>query len=329
MIESPVVSIVMAAYNEEKYIAEAIRSILDQTFSSFEFIIVNDGSTDKTGEIIQSFIDQRIVYIKNEKNLKLISSLNRGLSIAKGKYIARMDADDIALPDRLKKQVDFMESHPSIGLSGARLEVFGSSTGTMNYPLTHEDILLNMLISSSFGNNVVIFRKEILNAHNLYFKEDYIHCEDYKIWTQWIKVTETANLPDILVRYRSHSQSVSVKYNAIQKQVRNRIRKEFLRELFPELKEAEVQSATGKLSVVKAHAFRMIVLQNKKHKVFQQTKLKNTLNQLWYLDSLEEASRSAGALIKFPLIFSLDFKSNLKRWINVLKHYIKQKLKYH
>src|SRR4051812_25511698 len=100
-MSNPVVSVVMAAYNEEKYIRDAIESILSQTYTSFEFIIINDGSTDQTEKIILSYSDPRIRYLKNSENLKLIASLNKGLKVAKGKYIARMDADDISISTRL------------------------------------------------------------------------------------------------------------------------------------------------------------------------------------------------------------------------------------
>ena len=112
------ISIILPAYNAEKYLKEAIDSILAQTYTNFELIVINDGSTDKTEEIILSYQDSRIRYIKNEKNLKLIRTLNKGIGLAKGKYIARMDADDISLPHRLKEEVEFMEAHPNIGEIG-------------------------------------------------------------------------------------------------------------------------------------------------------------------------------------------------------------------
>ena len=124
----------MAAYNEEAYIRDAIVSVLNQTYENFEFIIINDGSTDQTESIIISITDKRIKYLKNEVNIKLIDSLNKGIALATGKYIARMDSDDICFPERLEKQVEFMEANPNIGISGAQLELFGRSKGQMNYP---------------------------------------------------------------------------------------------------------------------------------------------------------------------------------------------------
>ena len=113
---NPTISIILPAYNAEKYLAPAIESILQQSFKDFEFIILNDGSTDNTEKIILSYTDSRIKYIKNEKNLKLIKTLNKGIELAKGKYIARMDADDIALPTMLEECYTFFETHPEYSI---------------------------------------------------------------------------------------------------------------------------------------------------------------------------------------------------------------------
>ena len=115
---NPKVTVLMPVYNCEKYLRESIESILNQTFKDFEFLIINDGSSDKSAEIVESYNDNRINFVQNEKNIGLAASLNRGLDIAKGEYIARMDADDISLPERLEKQVRFMETNPQIGICG-------------------------------------------------------------------------------------------------------------------------------------------------------------------------------------------------------------------
>lgn len=323
MISSPVVSIVMAAFNEEKYIHESIESILKQTFTDFELIIVNDGSTDKTEQIIQSFSDSRIKYIKNDKNIKLIASLNKGLSHTTGKFIARMDADDICYPDRLEKQIRFMNLHPEIGISGSQLEVFGDQTGSMNYPLTHEDIQLRLLITSCFGNNVVVFRRDVLEKYNLYFPEGYLHAEDYKCWTNWIKHTQLANLNEQLVKYRSHPGSVSVKNRNAQRETRDRIRKEYLTELF-ELKSMEhiASGFFGKLSANRIHAAKFILDRNKALNKVQEEKLIITINDLWYSDALERIESKLSVFFTFPYVFKLRRAGNFKRWINLLKHYI-------
>ena len=112
----PVISVILPVYNAERFLREAIDSVLKQTFVDFEFIILNDGSTDKTEDIILSYKDPRIRYVKNEKNLKLIKTLNKGVDMARGKYIARMDADDISLPERFEKEVAYLEAHPDVAV---------------------------------------------------------------------------------------------------------------------------------------------------------------------------------------------------------------------
>jgi glycosyltransferase involved in cell wall biosynthesis len=327
-MSQPVVSIVMAAFNEAKYIAEAIESILKQSYENFEFIIINDGSVDNTAEIIDSYKDPRIKHIKNETNLKLIASLNKGLAAAKGKYIARMDADDISVPGRLQKQVDFMESHPEIGICGAQLTVFGNMTGAMNYPLEHKDILLYMLITSPFGNNVVIFRKEVLDQHALFFTEGYYHSEDYKSWTNWLKVTKGHNLDEYLVRYRSHSKSVSVSNRFAQRQTRNRVRREYAESVF-HLSPADAECLFGKLSAKRMSAIKTVLTINRTKNIFEPAALKDTLMKVWYLDALESTETGIGSIFRFPLIFTISFKTNFIKWIFVIKHYLKTKFSYH
>ena len=128
MIESsPIVTVLMPVYNAEKYLAEAINSILNQTFTNYELLIINDGSTDKSEEIILKYSDKRIRYIKNDKNIRLVATLNKGIELAKGKYIARMDADDISVPTRLEKQITLLENNEDIGVCGSFLYVFGEN----------------------------------------------------------------------------------------------------------------------------------------------------------------------------------------------------------
>ncbi|HAS7841575.1 TPA: glycosyltransferase family 2 protein, partial [Vibrio cholerae] len=139
-MSSPKISVVMSVYNGEKYLGEAIDSILKQTFSDFEFIIINDGSTDKTLEIIKSYMkkDDRIVLVSRE-NKGLIVSLNEGLDLAKGQYIARMDADDISIKSRFEKQIEFLDSNPDIGVCGTWVEVFGENIKSKKWKMPTQD----------------------------------------------------------------------------------------------------------------------------------------------------------------------------------------------
>lgn len=324
----PLVSIVMAAYNEEKHIHEAIESVLSQTYPNFEFIIIDDGSTDSTKSIILSYNDERIRLISNEQNLKLIDSLNKGLSLATGKYIARMDADDICLPERLEKQVAFMEANPDIGISGAQLAMFGTSEGIMKYPLTDQDIRLKLLFTSCFGNNVVIFRKDLMIRHQLFFPKGYLHAEDYKCWTEWILFTKAANIDECLVRYRTHPNSVSVKNRSVQRDTRNRIRTEYVSKLFKLEKDSPITSDfTGNISSKRASAIQSVIKKNEELKLFEPQKLKDQIYQLWYSDCLERIEHNFSIFFRFPFIFKSGIGMSFGTWLNLLKHYINLRLK--
>jgi len=181
MYELPV-TVLMPVYNAEPYLKEAIESILHQTYSDFEFLIINDGSTDSSKDIILSYHDSRIRYIENESNMKLIATLNKGIGLAKGKYIVRMDADDISLPERLKLLYGFMESHPNVGLCGSWFENFSKkgNTGSVKYTTDDSTIRLKQLHQIHLSHGTCIFRTDALKKHQLCFNPEYIHAEDYE-----------------------------------------------------------------------------------------------------------------------------------------------------
>ncbi|MEN6462126.1 MAG: glycosyltransferase family 2 protein, partial [Syntrophomonas sp.] len=166
---TPLVTVLMAVYNGEQFLKESIDSILSQTFSDFEFIIVDDASTDNSRALIDSYADPRIRVISNAHNLRLAGSLNRGLSLARGKYVARMDADDISLRQRLEKQVAFMESRPDIGVSGSWLECFGDKRQVWEYPVDPGIIRCNLLFQNQLGHATVIMRRQLMTDKRLFY----------------------------------------------------------------------------------------------------------------------------------------------------------------
>lgn len=210
------VSVILPAYNAGPYITEAINSILNQTYTNFELIIINDCSTDNTEQQILDITDPRIQYIKNAKNSGLIYNLNLGFSLAKGKYLIRMDADDISLPSRIEKQVAFMEEHTNVGVCGTWFESFGTETKVVKYETENDAIKLRMLYQCHFCHPSVIIRKSIIDQYHLVYLEDFIHAEDYQLWASMAFLTGFANLPQVLLKYRIHGQNVSQKYKDIQ-----------------------------------------------------------------------------------------------------------------
>ncbi len=215
----PKVTVLMPVYNGEKYLREAIDSILNQTFTDFEFLIIDDGSTDSSIKIISSYPDSRIKLIKNDNNQGLVYSLNKGLYLAQGEYIARMDCDDISLPNRLQKQVDFLDNHPEITVLGSYLEFIDINGEKLEnlaylseYPLSHEQIVYAMLYSNPLAHPSIIFKKlDILKLGGYRFLKELENCsEDYDLWLRLADQNyKFANLSDHLVKYRIHNNSLT------------------------------------------------------------------------------------------------------------------------
>lgn len=223
------ISVVMPVYNGEKYLKEAIESILNQTYTNFEFIILNDGSTDKTEEIILSYDDARIVYVKNEENLQIVKTLNKGIALAKGKYIARMDADDISLPKRFEKQIKIMERNTEIGVCGTWLKTFGEREEIWDIPVLHEEIIMNMLFESSLMHPTVFIRKSILLPLKQVYDQAFNKVEDYELWIRLSKKTRFENIPEVLLHYRiSDIYHERKEYKQVQISLANNLRGTYL-----------------------------------------------------------------------------------------------------
>ena len=213
----PKISVVMSAYNEEKYISEAIDSILNQTFQDFEFIIIDDFSTDNTAKIIKSYNDKRIKFLQNKKNLGLIKSLNLGLDTASGKYIARMDADDISIVNRFEKQIEFLDNNPDYILCGTWIDFFTSlkrkNDGHHKPEITYLDLLRGWCIN----HPTVMFKNT-----NLRYDENYPVAEDYEMWSKMIHYGKIHNIQENLLKYRWHDNNQSqlhadIQQNSVQK----------------------------------------------------------------------------------------------------------------
>lgn len=209
------VSVVMPVYNGERYIAQAIESILNQTFKDFEFIIVNDGSTDKTQEILKRYQGIKII---NQNNQGVSVASNTGISQSSGKYIARLDADDISLPTRLAKQLAYLEEHAEIGILGSGAIIIdgkGKKWGYQKMPETDAEIRWFSIFKSPFIHSSVIFRRELIrNKFNEIYNQNYIPADDYDLWIRLLKTTNAANFPEPLIYYRVHDTNASL----IQKQ---------------------------------------------------------------------------------------------------------------
>jgi len=213
--KSPLVSVLLPVYNAAEHVQEAIQSILNQTFTDFEFLIFNDGSTDESRAIIQNIKDERIQFFDYPQNSGHVAHLNEGLRLARGAYIARMDADDIAMPDRFAQQVALLECESDVVLCGTVYETFGSEQTVVEVPLTDREIRNGLPFHSPMGHPTVMFRKLVIDKHQLYYSEEYMPAEDYKLWYDLSKVGELRNLHNVLLKYRVHKNQISSYKNDI------------------------------------------------------------------------------------------------------------------
>jgi len=205
----PRVSILMPAYNVEKYIGEAIDSMLMQTYTDFELILLDDCSTDNTAKIIKYYTDKRIVYHRNESNVGLANNLNIGLLMARGEYIARMDGDDISLPNRLQTQIDFLESHPGIDLCSCGLQMFGTESTVWIRDFDLEQVKITMLFYSPILHATSVWRKKSFERYSLYYDQIAFPAEDYDLWSRAIFFCKLVNIPQVLYKYRIHGVQVT------------------------------------------------------------------------------------------------------------------------
>jgi len=210
MVTNPQVSVLMAVYNGEIYLREAIDSILNQTLPDFEFVIVCDPSPDNSLAIIQSYTDSRIVLINNKDKLGLAESLNLGLKIARGKYVVRMDADDISLPERLARQTTFMENHEEVGVCGSWLQIMDfDGDWIRELPVDYELLKCHFLFGCLIAHPTVIMRRDLLVKYNLFYNPAFAFAEDYDLWTRCSRHFHLTNQSEVLYLYRHHAEQAS------------------------------------------------------------------------------------------------------------------------
>lgn len=244
---SPLVSILMPIYNTAPYLKEAVDSMLSQTFKDFELIALNDCSPDNAEEILDTYDDPRIVRYKGEKNVGLSNVLNIGIEMARGKYIARMDSDDISLPNRLQVQVDYLEAHHEIDLVSVGMQLFGAKEEVWIREQNPEKVKINALFHSPVLHASSVWHKDSFERHGLRFCQEMVPAEDYDLWTRALaKGLKLVNLSDVLYKYRMHpSQATSQTEKTASKSLE--VQQNYLRASLPSLSEKNLYAFPGKL----------------------------------------------------------------------------------
>lgn len=207
----PLVSVVIPVYNGEKYIEETIKSILNQTYPNFELILVNDCSPDNSHLILHKYekLDKRVKNVKNQKNIGISSTINNGITHARGKYLAMSDQDDISYPTRFEKEVGFLESHEDFGMVGScfdNIDDKGNIINSFDPPLNETDFYWWMIFSSPVCAPSVMVRMSCLRENNIEFRSEFDLTQDYDVWSRLCKVSKGINLKDKLTGYRLHSE---------------------------------------------------------------------------------------------------------------------------
>lgn len=243
----PVVSVIIPIYNADRYLHESIQSILDQSFTDFECILIDDGSTDDSWHIVQEFDDPRLRLYQNPTNRGLVYTLNRGIELAEGAYVARMDNDDIALPQRLEKQVAFMRAYPGVGVLGTNSTHIDETGVLLNdgkplYPVTLDyrsppAMKWSLIWGAGVSHPTVMLRRETLLTHNLRYNADLEYAEDQDLWNRCARATKVTYLPEVLLKYRVNSQGMSHKKAEHQSQQVYKITRREVGHLAPSLAE--------------------------------------------------------------------------------------------
>ncbi len=214
------VTVLMPVYNAEKYVGEAIESILNQTYRDFEFLIINDGSTDNSSTIIQSYKDERIRVLNLEQNVGLVKALNIGLNEIHSEYIVRTDADDISLPSRIETQINFMQQHKNVGVCGSWFDTMNDAekkSDGVRYLSSDEEIRLKHLYQIHLSHGTAIFRSAVLKENSIFYSSFFEHAEDYDIFDRIGIVTQLANIQQVLYLVRQHDTNVSKTFGHVQK----------------------------------------------------------------------------------------------------------------
>jgi len=217
-------TVLMTVFNGEPFLQDTIDSILNQTYSDFDFLIIDNASTDNSRAMIRTFNDPRILLVELQENIGQVAALNKGLAMIDTPFIARMDADDISYPDRFEKQIAFMEEHPEIGICGTYAKAFYGRKKTLwAHPLHHDDIKVKLLFECSLVHPSVMIRKAFLDQYRLKYCEEIRHSYDWELWQRASMCFQLANIPEVLLEYRIHNLSESSRTSTRQIEAANKI----------------------------------------------------------------------------------------------------------
>lgn len=331
----PLISVIMSVYNEDAYLEESMKSILNQTLTDFEFIIVDDCSVDKTSEIIKSFRDPRIKIVNNKTNMGLTKNLNKALKMSKGEFIARMDGDDICMPDRLYKQVDYMRRHPQYMLTGCQTRTFGEQNMTWCLKDDPEKLKIMMLIRPALAHPTFMMRRELVFEKGFFYDESYKSAQDYEFAQRVSEYYPIGIVQEILLNYRTHKKQISNKAGNLQYLNAERIRERQLEQLGIVLDEKMRKVYTSWVKEeknIKAETFcqaQKLIYKfctaNKVKQIYNVDLMEKTLKEMLFTWMLR--NKSIESIIKLPIICdsSGDWGIVVNQAVEIIKRKVHEK----
>ena len=338
------VSILMSVYNGGKFLGDAIESMLSQGFKDFEFIIINDGSIDDSLKIINSYHDERIRLVDNGGNIGLVNSLNKGLELAKGEYIVRMDCDDISCSNRLSSQVKFMNKHKMVGASGSYYDLmFRGKHAVADFPLNNEEISCYLIFNSPMAHPSVIIRRQTILERKLSYRSEFVHAEDYDLWSRISENAELSNIPEVLLNYRVHEGQITENPNLVvaKRLSLDKIRLRHLkridmnpddRELFIHNMVSDGRRPASDQELAEAEAWlKKIVMSNRSSRILSQPYLEKIITERWLRMCFNYYGAKKGLLFFMRSglykIVKLPMKQKLELLKNIYYSYKRKKIK--
>lgn len=319
---NPTLSILMPVYKTASYLQEAVDSMLSQRFSDFELIVLNDCSPDDAEDILDRYDDPRIVRYKGERNQGLANVLNVGMDMARGRYIARMDSDDISLPERFETQVNYLETHPDVDLCSCGMKLFGAKDGNWVRDADPEMVKITALFFSPILHASSVWRKDSFERLNLHFRQEMVPAEDYDLWCRaLVKGLRMVNLPDCLYLYRIRpDQATENTERTSNKEVE--VRRDFLRSVYPSLTESDIDTFARMTAVTDPEQFKALssrlLAANGESVFFDQDKLGRRLEK--HRKAL--ASQSLQGQFSWKSLKTLSLKE-IVRWIGITPFILK------
>ena len=355
--KNPLITVLMPTFNSENYIAETLWSIFEQTCSDFEVLIIDEaGSSPETAEVISLFEDDRIRLVRNETRLGLAESLNEGIRIARGKYIARIDADDLAREDRFELQADFLEKHRDYGLCGSRQHHFGVDNDFIHeVAVEHEDIKAALIYGCEVCHSTIMIRKDLFLDNNLFY-DNTKKAEDYELWTRAVHKFKFHNLKEVLGEYRIGSDNITKnKFNALSAESAEIASNNLSKYLHVEVPKIHIPFLTGwenrfeevdsdkRGSALKEEEsiLREMAKNNLEYKEYKDSSLLMAINRRWrwvlgkysYGHDLEEVLTVDELFKKYPIedvknLRTFSLKEGIKRILKLLYSPFKHGIKY-